>query len=86
MEIVQGLPVNVNLELLYHYQCDHCKKWWTIGDIIPKTGSLIYCCHCGQGNTIEGVVIHPTFPVNINAETVKAAEQIQAEVSKIFEP
>lgn len=49
----------VSLELLYHYNCDTCKKWWTIADFVVKPGHQIFCPHCGYFNTIDEVVEFP---------------------------
>jgi hypothetical protein len=35
-----------SIETLYHFQCGHCKKWWTIGDWTPV--DILICPNCGQ--------------------------------------
>ena len=45
--------MKVSLEHLYHFQCDSCHKWWTVGDIEPSIGQQIFCPHCGKINTVE---------------------------------
>ncbi len=58
--------MRVSVELLYHYCCDRCRRWWSCGDIQPYEGKLIYCPHCGQENTVEGV---DSFAISEKAES-----------------
>jgi hypothetical protein len=39
------------LEYLYHFNCDHCSNWWSIGDWVPAVS--IICPHCGKKNLME---------------------------------
>ncbi|WP_167315620.1 hypothetical protein [Nostoc punctiforme] len=48
--------MKVSLEYLYHYSCDHCQKWWTIGDIKPDINSQALCPHCGKTSLIVEIV------------------------------
>ena len=32
-------------EILTHFKCDQCKKWWTIGDWVES--DKMFCPHCG---------------------------------------
>ncbi|MEX0652002.1 MAG: hypothetical protein WD153_00875 [Candidatus Paceibacterota bacterium] len=34
-------------EELHHFQCDICKKWWTIGDA-PEDKVEWFCSWCGE--------------------------------------
>ncbi len=47
----------VSKEILYHFKCGECSKWWTIGDhhfSLDNTENWISCPHCGQRHkTIE---------------------------------
>ena len=36
-------------EILNHFSCSKCKKWWTIGDA-PKTKREWFCPWCGEKN------------------------------------
>ena len=41
----------VSKEILYHFICGKCSKWWTIGDhhfLLEDTDNWISCPHCGQ--------------------------------------
>lgn len=41
-------------EILVHFQCGECKKWWTIGDApIEKTEWV--CPWCGALRKIESI-------------------------------
>ena len=40
------LILEVSLEMLYHFRCVNCEKWWSIGDW--AYASDIICPHCGQ--------------------------------------
>jgi DNA-directed RNA polymerase subunit RPC12/RpoP len=37
---------NSSVEILTHYQCGKCIKWWSIGDA-PKDKKEWYCPWCG---------------------------------------
>lgn len=34
------------IEILYHYNCYGCLKWWSVAGIKPAT--TITCPHCGR--------------------------------------
>lgn len=38
-----------SIEILNHFNCSFCKKWWTIGDA-PKSESKWFCPWCGKEN------------------------------------
>lgn len=38
--------ISVYKEDLYHFLCDNCKKWFSIGDWEPV--EYLYCPHCGK--------------------------------------
>lgn len=44
-----------HLELLYHYSCDFCKRWWTIADVSPIINMSMHCLHCGKQSIVESV-------------------------------
>ncbi len=52
VETVGGYPVKVSLELLYHYQCDACQKWWSVADITPQPGETVWCPHCRNQDVV----------------------------------
>ncbi len=39
-------------EILNHFHCIFCKKWWTVGDI-PLEKKNWYCPWCGKENKYE---------------------------------
>ena len=44
--------ITYSVETLYHFQCDRCSKWWTIGDWDESADSM--CCpHCGVRQEVE---------------------------------
>jgi len=49
--------MQVSLELLFHYRCDRCQKWWSVADIYPTEIELvgIPCPHCGDLNAIDKI-------------------------------
>jgi hypothetical protein len=47
----------VSLENLWHFQCDYCQGWWSIGDYTPPPHRQIYCPHCGLQNTVPERVL-----------------------------
>lgn len=46
----------VSLELLYHFNCYRCQKWWSIGDFVPIAEQTVYCPHCSTPNLIPEAV------------------------------
>jgi len=36
-------------EILNHFKCRYCKKWWTISDA-PKAKKRWFCTWCGKEN------------------------------------
>jgi hypothetical protein len=48
-------------EILIHFNCGFCSKWWSIGDA-PKTKLVWYCPWCGKENKEEE-------PVKSNEQT-----------------
>lgn len=44
--------MKVNIELLCHYNCDLCQKWWSVANIIPANGAEVFCPHCGHTNKV----------------------------------
>lgn len=42
-----------SVEKLSHFQCDVCKKWWTIGDA-PADRTMWYCPWCGINQPEDG--------------------------------
>ena len=43
-------------EILYHFNCGKCEKWWTIADhhFLSKS-NLIICPHCGYKEKIKEI-------------------------------
>lgn len=41
-----------NIELLSHFLCEFCQKWWSIGDA-PIEKKEYFCPWCGEVNKIE---------------------------------
>lgn len=48
-ELVTPVGAEVSLELLYHWRCGSCQKWWTVADVVP-TQKTVYCPHCMTPN------------------------------------
>ena len=48
--------MKVSLELIYHFSCDYCSKWWSVADYSwPKLSEgrrYITCPHCAQVNAL----------------------------------
>lgn len=47
--------MQVSLELLFHYKCDRCQKWWSVADIHPVIDASVSCPHCGERSEVEGL-------------------------------
>jgi ssDNA-binding Zn-finger/Zn-ribbon topoisomerase 1 len=41
------MRVKTSTEILTHFNCPKCKKWWAIGDF-PKDRKKVYCPWCGK--------------------------------------
>ena len=39
-----------SIERLSHFACDHCQRWWSIGDA-PADRTEWFCPWCGKTNT-----------------------------------
>ena len=46
------VPGGRSLELLSHFWCKQCKKWWSIGDA-PLTKRDWFCPWCGEKQKIK---------------------------------
>lgn len=44
--------ISVSTEILSHFLCGKCERWWTIGDA-PKDSSKCYCPWCGEEQKIK---------------------------------
>ncbi len=52
--------MKVHLELLYHFKCDNCNHWWTIGDYanvinLNEIERAVYCPSCSYINYIDEI-------------------------------
>lgn len=39
--------IKYSIEILYHFNCTLCKKWWSIGDFNLKKNEHLTCPYCG---------------------------------------
>lgn len=44
---------NISVELLFHFKCALCKKWWSIGDAHLFEKSTFICPYCGNAKKYE---------------------------------
>jgi len=45
-------------EILYHFNCGKCNKWWSIADyhlFSKEVPSFITCPHCGHNEEVKEV-------------------------------
>ena len=47
------MPIKCSIEILYHYNCSLCSKWWSVADIPSVLGQEMTCPHCGETGAIE---------------------------------
>ena len=40
------------IEKLYHFQCNECGKWWSVGDF---NGQIISCPFCGHNSCMKNI-------------------------------
>jgi len=76
-----------SVEILSHFRCDGCDKWWTVGDA-PADKKTWYCPWCAKLNTEpedkknEGDV--PEW--NSVADSLAALGEAAKEMEKLFGP
>ncbi|MEZ4745750.1 MAG: hypothetical protein R3C41_06745 [Calditrichia bacterium] len=57
-------------EILTHFQCGECRKWWSIGDA-PSDRRCWFCPWCGASQSfddISDVTQSPDLPENPTTE------------------
>lgn len=59
--------MKVSLENLYHFSCDSCKNWWSIGDYVWGKQTHMWCPHCGHKQelpkeALTGDDFKPVYP------------------------
>lgn len=47
------MTIGYSKEVLYHFSCGECKKWWTVGDWQGAENDRMHCPHCGTQQTVE---------------------------------
>lgn len=45
--------IEYSIEKLFHFKCELCKKWWSIGDAPIDLQQKLYCPFCGQLQNIK---------------------------------
>lgn len=54
----------VSLELLYHFQCAHCSRWWSVGDFKYHPGDVVFCPHCARANILPDELLRAEVQLN----------------------
>lgn len=60
-----------SIEVLYHFHCQYCQKWWSFADIPVVRGAEITCPHCGKKDTVWQI----TNGFNDEVEGIKWVEK-----------
>ena len=47
--------MKIYLELLYHFTCDKCQAWWSIGSRKFHIGVELICPFCGHVNFVDEI-------------------------------
>lgn len=47
--------MKVYKEILNHFACDECRRWWSIASVSFDVGQAVHCPWCGDQNTISEV-------------------------------
>jgi phage FluMu protein Com len=47
--------VKLSQEILNHFGCEHCKRWWSMGSVKFELGQQLNCPWCGELNTITEI-------------------------------
>jgi hypothetical protein len=45
--------MKVYLENIYHFTCDSCNLWWSIGDFPFGMFKSLFCPYCGVTNKLD---------------------------------
>ncbi len=46
--------IRYSTETLYHFNCDECGRWWSVGDHQISVGcETMTCPHCGIEQRVE---------------------------------
>lgn len=89
--------MKVSLELLYHFQCGCCNKWWSIGDYGYHAGNQMTCPYCNVGQVLpEKPLLGKDFDLNVTPVWEKVArissqvpdeewEKLPTDLSKKFD-
>lgn len=73
-------------EILSHFQCKACDKWWSVGDA-PADKKTWFCPWCGLGQMEDDVVPQNAGKVpeaDYAAELSKAWDEAGEEMKKFF--
>lgn len=46
------MPGKYSVERLVHFQCESCRKWWSIGDADPEKRDW-FCPWCGKRQGVK---------------------------------
>ena len=65
--------ITYTIETLYHFSCEKCKKWWSIGDPFWASYKTMTCPHCGKESKLE------RNPDGKNASTWKPLDHVEVE-------
>lgn len=49
--------IRYSREILYHFNCDECGRWWSIGDYHVIQAETLTCPHCGCEQGVEEIEI-----------------------------
>jgi len=48
--------IQYTIENLYHFNCDECKKWWSVADYkVTELNQKMTCPHCNRISIIKSL-------------------------------
>lgn len=47
--------MEIYLEYLYHFKCEKCESWWSVGSVQVLVNEVYFCPFCGHENTVESI-------------------------------
>ena len=73
----------VSIEILYHFNCRQCNKWWSIGDFDAAIDS-ISCPYCQNESGLEFIKEKSEILSDFYKKMMKGQKQLPADFAQAF--
>lgn len=61
--------LTVSVELLYHFSCGLCQRWWTVADYQWVDRAQVICPHCGEKHRLPN---NPLFAEDFQPQSTES--------------